>query len=165
MAALSQAHGEWVRKLRQSRGWTASQLVRKLHEAAQSVGDELPGTESMIVMVYRWEGGRSGIGVRYRRHYCTVFKIPVDRFGDPLILDTLDDSGAYIGSDCADAAWSRSARYRMRATLSQVGDRVRRDQMCFQLGFLCALMATAASRGDVGNPQGAAPGWTAYSEP
>lgn len=142
---MSQAHGEWLRQLRQARGWSIAQMVRELREAAASAGDKLPDRESMIGMIHRWESDRSGISERYRRHYSTAFKTPINHFGDPSILDALHANGiSQIGTGHIGESRPRSARDRMQASLSQVGDPAKRDQMCFQLGYLCALMVTAA---------------------
>lgn len=58
-------------------------MARKLREAATSARDTLPGKESLIVMIHRWENDRSGVSERYRLHYCKAFKIPIAQFGDP----------------------------------------------------------------------------------
>lgn len=74
-------YGQWLREQRQARGWTASDLVKRLRAAATSAGDRLPGNQTLLVMVYRWEDDRGGISERYRLHYCRMFGIPVSEFG------------------------------------------------------------------------------------
>lgn len=116
-------------------------MVRKLREAAESAGDKLPDRETVVVMIYRWEGGRSGISERYRLHYCAAFKTPLDRFGDPSILDAPQANGlSRFGTSHVGGAGPQSAQDRMQAVLSQFGDPAQRDQVCFLLGYLCALM-------------------------
>lgn len=120
-------------------------MVRELREAAASAGDKLPNKDTMIVMIHRWESGRSGISERYRLHYTAAFKTPVDQFGDPSILEALHaDRMSRFGTRHVGAAKPRSARDRMQAALSQIGDPAERDQICFLLGYLSALMTTAA---------------------
>lgn len=74
-------YGQWLREQRQARGWAAPDLVRRLRAAAAAAGDRLPGNETLLVMVYRWEDDRGGISERYRLHYCRVFGVPVCEFG------------------------------------------------------------------------------------
>lgn len=120
-------------------------MVRELREAAACAGDKLPDKDIMMIMIYRWERGGSGISERYRLHYSAAFKTPADHFGDPSILEALHPSQANrSGTGHLAAAEPRSARDRMQATLNQAGDPVTRDQMCFMLGYLSALMTTGA---------------------
>ena len=74
-------YGQWLREQRQARGWATSDLVRRLRAAAAAAGDRLPGNETLLVMVYRWEDDRGGISERYRLHYCRVLGIPIAEFG------------------------------------------------------------------------------------
>lgn len=69
-------HGQWLVLQRQVRGWSVAQMVRKLRDAAASAGDRLPGRDSLIVMIHRWENNRSGISERYRLRYCRAFQCP-----------------------------------------------------------------------------------------
>jgi hypothetical protein len=120
-------------------------MIRQLRDAAESAGDKLPDKETMVVMIHRWENGGSGISERYRLHYCAAFNTPVDRFGDPSILDALQANGmSRFGTGHVGGAGPRSAQDRMQAVLSQFGDPAQRDQVCFLLGYLCALMINAA---------------------
>src|ERR1700761_8316038 len=72
-------HGPWLREQRQARGWNIQQMARKLPAAGALAGDTLPATESLAVMIRRWENG-SGISERYRLHYCHAFHIPPRHF-------------------------------------------------------------------------------------
>ena len=110
------AHGNWLKEARQLRGWSVQRMVRELHKAAASVGDTLPDSDVMVVMIYRWEHDRSGISERYRRHYCNAFRTPLDGYGDPSI---------FVG---------------IPAGISAVIGRSQRDRLCFALGYLAKSM-------------------------
>lgn len=97
---MSRGHGEWLRVQRQAKGWSVQQMVRELRDAAGRAGDTLPDRSTLIVMIHRWENDRSGIGERYRRHYCNAFQIPLDRFGGSDLPDVPHASGAAGLADC-----------------------------------------------------------------
>lgn len=143
VTAAARTHGQWLREQRRARGWNVQQMMRELREAAAHAGDKLPGKKSLTIMIRRWERDGSGISERYRLHYCAAFKTPADRFGDPSMLDMPHASGmSRSGTGQAGAARPRSARDQMKAALNQADDPAERDQMCFTLGYLCALMTT-----------------------
>lgn len=118
-------------------------MVSRLREAATAAGDKPPTRESLVIMIHRWEEGRSGVSEQYRLHYCAAFKLPVDRFGDPSVLGALTANGmSQYGASHVREAQRRSAWDRMQAALGHAGDPAKRDRLCFQLGYLCALMIT-----------------------
>ena len=79
--AASRAHGQWLQRQRQARGWSVAEMRRRLREAARLAGDNLPANDSLTVMIHRWEDDRSGVSERYRLHYCKAFRIPIEEFG------------------------------------------------------------------------------------
>src|SRR5215469_2189135 len=79
--AASRAHGQWLRLQRQDRGWSVTELRRRLREAARNAGDSLPDNDCLTVMIHRWENNRSGMSERYRLHFCRAFQIPIEEFG------------------------------------------------------------------------------------
>jgi hypothetical protein len=79
--AASRAHGRWLQRQRQARGWSVAEMRRRLREAARLAGDNLPANDSLTVMIHRWEDDRSGVSERYRLHYCKAFRIPIEEFG------------------------------------------------------------------------------------
>src|SRR5215469_1223760 len=84
--ASSRAHGQWLQRQRQARGWSVAEMRRRLREAARQSGDNLPDNDCLTVMIYRWEDNRSGISERYRLHYCKAFQIPIEDFGRSLTV-------------------------------------------------------------------------------
>src|SRR5262249_62028847 len=82
--AWSRAHGQWLQRQRQARGWSVPEMRRRLREAARQAGDNLPDNACLTVMSHRWEDDRSGISERYRLHYCKAFQIPIEEFGRSL---------------------------------------------------------------------------------
>src|SRR5215469_8428614 len=82
--ASSRAHGQWLQRQRQARGWSVTEMRRRLREAARESGDTLPDNDCLTVMIHRWEDDRSGISERYRLHYCKAFQIPIEEFGRSL---------------------------------------------------------------------------------
>ena len=79
--AASRAHGQWLQRQRQARGWNVAEMRRRLRDAARQAGDSLPANDCLSVMIHRWEDDRSGISERYRLHYCRAFQIPLEDFG------------------------------------------------------------------------------------
>ena len=77
--------GQWLRDQRQARGWSVPQMARKLRESGTCAGDILPSPDCLATMIRRWERG-SGISERYQLHYCRVFQIQPENFGDPSVL-------------------------------------------------------------------------------
>jgi hypothetical protein len=58
-----------IRAERKARGWTVPVMARKLRDAADDPRD-VPGLESIIHNIFRWETGKFGISERYRNLYC-----------------------------------------------------------------------------------------------
>lgn len=69
-----QALGARLRAERVSRGWTRRQLAGKLSDASIGIYP-VPGFESIIPQIRRWEGGTVGVGARYRMLYCIAFGV------------------------------------------------------------------------------------------
>jgi hypothetical protein len=162
---VSLAHGEWLRQQRQARGWNVPKMGRKLREAAESVGDTLPVKDCLAVMINRWENNRSGISERYRLHYCRAFQIPADSYGDPAKLAAPDANGSVrcdVGlasveqleaimtsmcwqslTDAPDQPHPRPVglRDQVQAAVDELADPVKRDQLCFLLGYVCAVIS------------------------
>jgi transcriptional regulator with XRE-family HTH domain len=85
---------EWMRRQRQARGWSVSEMRRRLREAAREAGDTLPSDECLGVMIRRWEKGVGGVSERYRMHYCRALDIPLASFGTAPIPATGLDRAA-----------------------------------------------------------------------
>jgi transcriptional regulator with XRE-family HTH domain len=79
-ASKTSVHGRWLREQRQARGWSISQMARKLRETATLAGDALPAGDTLATMIRRWEHG-NGISERYQLHYCHALRIPPASFG------------------------------------------------------------------------------------
>jgi transcriptional regulator with XRE-family HTH domain/tetratricopeptide (TPR) repeat protein len=79
--------GLWLRQQRQSRGWSAAEMARKLQHAARANGDStLPGTAILTSYIRRWEHGTITPGERYQLHYCQALDIRPERFGPGCLL-------------------------------------------------------------------------------
>lgn len=165
---MSEAHGKWLRQQRQACGWNVPKMGRKLREAAEAMGDILPGKDGLAVMVHRWEDDRSGISERYRLHYCRAFQIPADSYGDPATLGGLHVNGSVPGdivqpgeerleAVMTTLCWQSltgapdqppprpvGLRDQVRAALDELADPAERDQLCFLLGYACAAIAAAS---------------------
>lgn len=155
---MSRVYGQWLLQQRHARGWNVRQMGRQLREAAEASRDTLPSKESLDVMIRRWERDSSGVSERYRLHYCKAFQIPTDRFGDPAAL-----SASHANGKQPEAIMARPRRRsttgapaelpqlpclhdRIQAALDPLGDPANRDQLCFLLGYVSALMATFCTR-------------------
>lgn len=62
-----------LRAARIDRGWSQSRLIHAIACQATSEGLMTPGTESMRVMVSRWENGHTQPDETYRRLLCAVY--------------------------------------------------------------------------------------------
>ena len=72
----------WLRRQREDRGWTRTELARQLIRAARARGDmSLPGTDNISHNIYRWERGAVAPAERYKLLYCSAFGIPFSQFG------------------------------------------------------------------------------------
>ena len=65
--------GAWLRRQREQRLWTRTELARRIIQSARDHGDTtMPGTGSLTHNLYRWERGANGISDRYRLYCCDV---------------------------------------------------------------------------------------------
>ena len=79
---MSSELGAWLRRQREDRGWTRSEMARQLIRAAHDKGDtSVPGTDNISHNIYRWERGVVGPAERYKLYYCGAFGIPFSQFG------------------------------------------------------------------------------------
>jgi len=79
---MSSELGAWLRRQREDRGWTRSELARQLIRAARAKGDtSVPGAGNISHNIYRWERGVVAPAERYRLYYCGAFGIPFGQFG------------------------------------------------------------------------------------
>ena len=57
----------WLRRQREDRGWTRSEMARQLIRAARAKGDSsVPGIENISHNIYRWERGAVAPAERYQ---------------------------------------------------------------------------------------------------
>lgn len=75
--------GSWLRAQRQARGWNASEMARQLRGAAKASGDVLPGNQTLVTYLRRWEHGQIAPSERYTLHYCIALGIDAAHFGPP----------------------------------------------------------------------------------
>jgi transcriptional regulator with XRE-family HTH domain len=74
---MSSELAAWLRRQREDRGWTRTELARQLIRAARARGDtSLPGTDNISHNIYRWERGAVTPAERYKLLYCSAFGIP-----------------------------------------------------------------------------------------
>ena len=74
--------GAWLRRRREDRGWTRSEMARQLIRAAKARGDtSVPGADNISHNIYRWERGVVGPAERFQLYYCGAFGIPFSQFG------------------------------------------------------------------------------------
>src|SRR5690349_2108478 len=72
----------WLRRQREDRGWTRTELARQLIRAARARGDtSMPGAGNISHNIYRWERGAVTPAERYQLLYCGAFGIPFSQFG------------------------------------------------------------------------------------
>lgn len=121
-------------------------MTARLRDAAAAAGDKLPRRENLIVMVHRWENGRSGMSERYRLHFCRAFGIPPGCFGEP------DAASAPGRNGTGDSPAGDQAMFpvriplvgdELRETVDRLRDPENKDELCFLLGYLSATMAAA----------------------
>jgi transcriptional regulator with XRE-family HTH domain len=87
---MSSELGAWLRRQREDRGWTRSEMARQLIRAAKARGDmSVPGADNISHNIYRWERGSVSPAERYQLYYCGAFGIPFSQFGPaaPAVLD------------------------------------------------------------------------------
>jgi transcriptional regulator with XRE-family HTH domain len=79
---MSSELGAWLRRQREDRGWTRSEMARQLIRAARDKGDtSVPGIDNISHNIYRWERGVVAPAERYQLYYCGAFGIPFSQFG------------------------------------------------------------------------------------
>lgn len=72
----------WLRRQREDRGWTRTEMARQIMNAAKAAGDRsVPGLDSMCHNLYRWERGADGLSERYKLYYSRALGIPPSQFG------------------------------------------------------------------------------------
>jgi hypothetical protein len=97
---MSSELGTWLRQQREARGWPKAEMARRLVQAGQQAGDTaIPGTESMLHNIHRWERGEGGLSERHKLHYCRAFGIRPGQFGPR--PEGYPDSGMTLGSTAA----------------------------------------------------------------
>jgi transcriptional regulator with XRE-family HTH domain len=89
---MSSELAAWLRRQREDRGWTRSELARQLIKAARARGDtSVPSADNISHNIYRWERGAVVPAERYQLYYCGAFGIPFGLFGTappPGMVDT-----------------------------------------------------------------------------
>src|SRR6266702_3428428 len=81
---MSSELAAWLRRQREDRGWTRSEMARHLIKAARARGDaSVPGADNISHNIYRWERGAVTPAERYQLYYCGAFGIPFSQFGAP----------------------------------------------------------------------------------
>jgi hypothetical protein len=74
--------GAWLRWQRQSRGWSAAEMARRLRHAGRAAGDnQLPRPAILASYIRRWEHATITPTERYRLHYCAALGIRPPTFG------------------------------------------------------------------------------------
>src|SRR5436305_4692640 len=82
---MSSELAAWLRRQREDRGWTRTELARQLIRAARARGDtSMPGADNISHNIYRWERGAVAPAERYKLLYCGAFGIPFSQFGTAL---------------------------------------------------------------------------------
>lgn len=84
--------GAWLRRQREARCWTRSELAHRIIKAARDHGDNsMPSVEDVCANIYRWERGRSHPRDGYKFYCCYAFGIPASRFG----IDEIENETGY----------------------------------------------------------------------
>src|ERR1700756_782673 len=75
--------GAWLRTQREERGWSRSEMARRLITVARETGDgSMPDAETIRGYIYRWEHGKiRTLSERYVLYYCRTFAIKPAQFG------------------------------------------------------------------------------------
>jgi len=111
---MSSELGAWLRRQREDRGWTRSEMARQLIKAAKARGDtSVPGADNISHNIYRWERGAVSPAERYKLYYCGAFAIPFGQFG------TLPPSAPQVLADppgMVDPSPGRAAAFAYRGT-------------------------------------------------
>jgi transcriptional regulator with XRE-family HTH domain len=118
---MSSELGAWLRRQREDRGWTRSEMARQLIRAAKERGDaSVPGVDNISHNIYRWERGVVGPAERYRHYYCGAFGIPFSHFGNP-------EPGALPGMVDPGPAATAAPAYRGRPQPEAGASAIRRE--------------------------------------
>ena len=89
---MSSELAAWLRRQREDRGWTRTELARQLIRAARARGDtSMPGADNISHNIYRWERGAVAPAERYKLLYCGAFGIPFGQFGTALPPGMVDN--------------------------------------------------------------------------
>ncbi len=73
--------GEWLRRQREARAWSRTEMARQLIKAARAADDtSLPCVDNISHNIYRWERGTVGLSERYKLYYCVALGLPPDEF-------------------------------------------------------------------------------------
>src|SRR4029077_15444490 len=82
---MSSELAAWLRRQREDRGWTRTELARQLIRAARARGDtSMPGAGNISHNIYRWERGAGRPAERYKLLCCSAFGIRFGQFGTAL---------------------------------------------------------------------------------
>jgi transcriptional regulator with XRE-family HTH domain len=75
--------GTWLRAQREERGWSRSEMARRMIAAARETGDAaMPDAATIRGYIYRWEHGKiRTLSERYVLHYCRALGIKPAQFG------------------------------------------------------------------------------------
>jgi transcriptional regulator with XRE-family HTH domain len=74
--------GTWLRTQREERGWSRSDIARRIIARAKETGDGgLPSADTLRKSIYRWETGQVEMSEKYRLLYCRVLSIKPAQFG------------------------------------------------------------------------------------
>ena len=74
--------GTWLRAQREERGWSRSDMARRLIASARETGDDgLPSAENLRKSIYRWETGQTDVSEKYRLLYSRTLGIKPSEFG------------------------------------------------------------------------------------
>lgn len=79
---MSADFGLWLRTQREERGWSRSDIARRIIASAKETGEAgLPSVETLRKSIYRWETGQVEVSEKYRLLYCRVLSIKPAQFG------------------------------------------------------------------------------------
>jgi transcriptional regulator with XRE-family HTH domain len=73
--------GTWLRTQREERGWSRSDMARRLIVTGRETDDGLPSVENLRKSIYRWESGQVDVSEKYRLLYSRTFGVNPSEFG------------------------------------------------------------------------------------
>jgi hypothetical protein len=96
----------WLRAQRQARGWDVPAMARQLANAAGGSRSALPGIDSLVTYIRRWERGANGLSERYKLLYCLALGIHPGQFGRIATAaeSPADSRGADLLAECGHRA-------------------------------------------------------------